>query len=183
MLKRWDDHLAALLDERYPALVSYARMLTQGDLAAAEDLVHDALIKVFVRNSRFASAGHAEGYVRRAIVSIFIDGTRSSTRRRRAYARSVNPESAPGPEASVDLATDVENALAKLSPRERACIVLRYFDDLTVPQVARQLGIADGTAKRYLSDASAHLAATLGTELPTVDTPPAVRVEAPRRSM
>ena len=48
-MTHWDDHLAALLDERYPALVSYARMLTQGDLAAAEDLVHDALIKVFVR--------------------------------------------------------------------------------------------------------------------------------------
>src|ERR1035437_3092601 len=141
---RWADPPAALLDERYPALVSYARMLTQGDLAAAEDLVHDALIKVFVRRSRFASPGHAEGYVRRAIVSVFIDETRSSTRRRRAYARSVTPESAPGPEASVGLATDVENALAELSPRERACIVLRYFDDLTVTQVARQLGIADG---------------------------------------
>jgi len=181
-MTRWDDHLAALLDERYPALVSYARMLTQGDLAAAEDLVHDALIKVFVRTSRFASPGHAEGYVRRAIVSVFIDGTRSTTRRRRAYARSVTPLSTPGPEASVGLATDVEKALAELPPRERACIVLRYFDDLTVPQVARHLGIADGTAKRYLADASARLAVALGTDTPDIDAPPAVRVEAPRRS-
>ncbi len=181
-MTRWDDHLAALLDDRYPALVSYARMLTQGDLAAAEDLVHDALIKVFVRNSRFASPGHAEGYVRRAIVNLFIDGTRSSTRRRRAYVRSVAPESAPGPEASIGLVTDVEKALAELSPRERACIVLRYFDDLTVTQVARQLGIADGTAKRYLSDASARLAATLGAEMPDIDASPAVRVESIRRN-
>ena len=181
-MTRWDDHLAALLEERYPALVSYARMLTQGDLAAAEDLVHDALIKVFVRTSRFASPGHAEGYVRRAIVSVFIDGTRSSTRRRRAYARSVTPLSTPGPETSVGLATDVEKALAELPPRERACVVLRYFDDLTVPQVARHLGIADGTAKRYLSDASARLAVMLGTDMPDIDAPPAVRVEAPRRS-
>jgi len=82
----------------------------------------------------------------------------------------------------VGLATDVEKALAELPPRERACIVLRYFDDLTVPQVARHLGIADGTAKRYLADASARLAVALGTDTPDIDAPPAVRVEAPRRS-
>jgi len=181
-MTRWDDHLAALLDQRYPALVSYARMLTQGDLAAAEDLVHDALIKVFVRRSRFASPGHAEGYVRRAIVSVFIDGTRSSTRRRRAYARTGPPAAVSGPETIVGLATDVEKALADLPPRERACIVLRYFDDLTVPQVAAQLGIADGTAKRYLSDASARLAVRLGADIPDIYAPPAVRVEAPRRT-
>lgn len=178
----WDDHLEGLLASRYPALVSYARMLTQGDLAAAEDLVHDALIKVFVGASRFASTGHAEGYVRRAMVSVFIDGTRTATRRRRAYSRARMDDATPGPEADVGLATDVEKALAELPPRARACIVLRYFDDLTVPQVARQLGIAEGTAKRYLSEATARLAATLGTQVPSVEDPPSVRVDVLRRT-
>jgi DNA-directed RNA polymerase specialized sigma24 family protein len=40
--------------------------------------------------------------------------------------------------------------------------VLRFYDDLTVPQIAAQLGLADGTVKRYLADASARLAEVLG---------------------
>lgn len=53
-------------------------------------------------------------------------------------------------------------ALADLPPRERACTVLRFYDDLTVSQIAAQLGLADGTVKRYLADASARLAEVLG---------------------
>ena len=59
-------------------------------------------------------------------------------------------------------ATDVHVALRSLSPRQRACVVLRYFDDLTVPAISRELGIAEGTVKRYLSDALDSLAAVLG---------------------
>ncbi|WP_448062166.1 RNA polymerase sigma factor [Cellulomonas hominis] len=67
----------------------------------------------------------------------------------------------------------VQAALATLRPRLRACVVLRYYDDLTVPEIARQLGLSDGTVKRYLSDAINALEAVLGpvpapTELHTV---------------
>ena len=66
-------------------------------------------------------------------------------------------------------ALDVRRALQELAPRERACIVLRYFDDLTVPQIAASLGIAEGTVKRYLADASGKLARPLTVE--TIDEP------------
>jgi RNA polymerase sigma-70 factor (ECF subfamily) len=61
-----------------------------------------------------------------------------------------------------DAVLDVRAALADLPPRERACTVLRFYDDLTVAQIAAQLGLAEGTVKRYLADASARLAGVLG---------------------
>ena len=60
-------------------------------------------------------------------------------------------------------------ALALLSPRERTCVVLRHFDDLTVPQIAAATGLAEGTVKRYLSDAIVKLGAELTPDLETTD--------------
>ena len=62
----------------------------------------------------------------------------------------------------MDSQLDVRRALAGLLPRVRTCMVLRFYDDLTVPQIAATLGLAEGTVKRYLSDGSAALAAVLG---------------------
>jgi RNA polymerase sigma factor (sigma-70 family) len=67
--------------------------------------------------------------------------------------------------ADADAVMDVRSALRELTPRERACIVLRFYDDLTVRQIADHLGLADGTVKRYLSDASARLATLLGADV------------------
>jgi len=168
-MSRWDAHLSTLVERRYPALVAYARMLTGGDLPAAEDIVQDAIVKSFARTRGFADQHHAENYVRRAIMSAFIDTHRSRSRLMRAYSRSVERDAVQGPETAVGAATDVERALATLAPRERACAVLRFYDDLTVAQIATHLGIADGTVKRYLSDASAKLAAILGADASSPD--------------
>ncbi|WP_284329353.1 RNA polymerase sigma factor [Demequina litorisediminis] len=75
---------------------------------------------------------------------------------------------------------DVRAALARLSPRERACIVLRFYDDLTVPAIAERLGLAEGTVKRYLSDASARLATELHTVADWRAEPTTVPVVAPQ---
>ena len=163
-MNRWDAHLSTLVERRYPALVAYARMLTGGDLAAAEDIVQDAIVKSFARTRGFADQHHAENYVRRAIMTVFIDTHRSRTRLLRAYSRSAERDAVQGHETAVGAATDVERALSTLAPRERACAVLKFYDDLTVAQIATRLGIADGTVKRYLSDASAHLALILGAD-------------------
>ena len=47
----------------------------------------------------------------------------------------------------------VVHALTRLTPRQRACVVLRYFEDMTIDQVAHTLGNAPGTVKRHLHDA------------------------------
>jgi RNA polymerase sigma factor (sigma-70 family) len=53
-------------------------------------------------------------------------------------------------------------ALAGLAPRVRACIVLRYFEDLTVAEIADRLQLSEGTVKRYLSDGVHGLERVLG---------------------
>lgn len=72
------------------------------------------------------------------------------------------PDDTEGLEAAATSRIDVQSALLTLRPRLRACVVLRFYDDLTVPEIARQLGLSDGTVKRYLSDAIDALEGVLG---------------------
>ena len=60
------------------------------------------------------------------------------------------------------MADEVRRALPTLSPKQRACVVLRYYEDLPVSEIADELGCAEGTVKRHLADARAKLATELG---------------------
>jgi RNA polymerase sigma factor (sigma-70 family) len=167
----WQALVERLIEERGSRLVAYGGMLvSRGD--DAEDLVHDAIVKTFSRNRGINDLDHAEAYVRRVMPTIAIDRARSRATRRRAADRAFEREDHG---ADLDASLDVRRALQDLAPRERACIVLRYFDDLTVPRIAAQLGIADGTVKRYLADASGRLAGLLAVDIDSRET---VRVEA-----
>lgn len=178
---RWSEHLDGLMETRYPALLAYANALTAGDRAAAEDIVHDAIIRSFSRSRGFDTVAHAEAYTRKAILSVFLDRTRSRTRLQHAFSRVAEPDARASHDDAVEATEVVRGLLAQLSPRERACVVLRYYDDMTIGQVADALGLATGTVKRYLSNATERLGAILG--LP--DDPDAhgrVAVVAPRTS-
>ena len=150
---QWQLLVERLLDERGPRLVAYAALLVGRD-GDAEDLVHDAIVKVFSRPRPLRTVDEAEAYVRSAMPSIVIDKGRSTTSKRRALVRAFER---PAHISDIDAGLDVRAALRELSPREQLCIVLRFFDDLTVPQVAARLGLAEGTVKRYLADARAKL--------------------------
>lgn len=158
-MAHWEPILIEVMEQRAPRLLAYAAMVT-GDDAEAHDVLQDALVRTFSKRRQFTHVNAAEAYVRRAIPSVYLDGLRKRKSRERSHGRSFEREPAA---EDIDAQVDVQRALAILSPRERACVVLRYYDDCTVQQVALQLGIADGTVKRYLSDASAKLAAELGT--------------------
>jgi RNA polymerase sigma-70 factor (ECF subfamily) len=149
-----------MVQERRSALVAYARLFT-ADRGEAEDLVHEAVVKVFSRPRRISDVHAAEGYVRQAIRTIFLDQTR--TRRAwRTKEHLLRPAATvPSAEHAATAAVDVGQALAALPPRERACAVLRYIDDLPVAEIAASLGISDGSVKRYLSDATRTLRSTL----------------------
>ena len=69
----WRSLLEQLVTERRPALIGYATLMT-GNRAAAEDLVHDAIVHTFGRPRAFPSLNAADAYVRRAIANDFIDG-------------------------------------------------------------------------------------------------------------
>ena len=152
-MAQWQLLVERLLAERGPRLVAYAAMLVGRD-GDAEDLVHDAIVKVFSRPRPLRTVDEAEAYLRSAMPSIVIDKGRSTTSKRRALTRAFER---PAHTSDTDAGLDVRSALRELTPREQVCIVLRYFDDMTVPQVAVRLGLADGTVKRYLADARAKL--------------------------
>ncbi|AEE44990.1 RNA polymerase sigma factor [Cellulomonas fimi] len=157
----WEQVLDDLVQVRGHALVRYATLLT-GDRREAEDLVQEALVRCFGQTRPLRDAVAAEAYVRRAVLSVFLDGHRQRSRWsavRHLVARHDVEES---PEQAAVERASVEAALATLAPRLRATVVLRFYDDLTVPEIARRLGLADGTVKRYLSDAIDALEPLLG---------------------
>ena len=167
------EDLTALVRDRGSALVGYACLLT-GDLHRAEDLVQEALVRTYARPVT-AEVAWTEAYVRRVVLNTFLDGYR----RERAWGRIRHLFASAGEEprgwGQADVAdgtvdrVDVQAALQSLPPRERACVVLRFYDDLTVPALAARLGITDGTAKRYLSDGTRRLVALLGPLSDTLD--------------
>jgi len=165
-MSRWEDELAELARARGRALVGYAYVLC-GDQRLAEDLVQDALVKVFARLRRggadrpgvhpLGGGGTSEAYVRRAILTLFLDEHRRRKRWAAARPLVATADRVRGAASGATARADVAAALGRLAPRERACVVLRYLEDLTVPQVAESLGLAQGTVKRYLADATATL--------------------------
>lgn len=160
--------LTDLVRDRGEALTRYAYLLT-GDVAAAQDLVQDALVKVFVRTRTGFAPDVMEAYVRRAIVNVFLDTHRRTKQWTGVQHLLVQTAPDPGPEAGTPDRVDLHAALATLAPQERTAVVLRYFADLTVPEIADQMGIGQGSIKRYLSNAIGKLEQRLGP-LPTLRT-------------
>jgi RNA polymerase sigma factor (sigma-70 family) len=139
-------------------------MLLCGSREQAADLVQDALVKTFGRLRNGFSVESAEAYVRRAILNGHLDGGRRLSRWRRLAPLEYVPDERPSSDADTDLRQDLHRELRKLSPRERACLVLRYYDDLKVDDIADTLGISSGTVKRYLSDGLAKMALSLADD-------------------
>ena len=160
----WRQVLEEVIRERRGNLVAYAGLYAR-DRAAAEDLVQEAATRVFSRRRDFRSVPAAEQYVRMAIRTSFLDEARKVRTWRGRQHLFVQDGHARGPEAAVQTGVDVRAALALLSPRERACVVLRFFDDLPVREIAADLGVSEGSVKRYLSDATTKLRGVLDVDV------------------
>ncbi|KRB80263.1 hypothetical protein ASE01_01870 [Nocardioides sp. Root190] len=118
-----------------------------GDWERASDHVQEALIRVYVAWPRLERAGREHAYARRAVVSVVLDHAR-----RRSSSEVVREADAerPAPGDFAELVTAraaLMEALADLPPRQRACVVLRYFEDLSVADTAAALGCSQGTVK------------------------------------
>jgi len=159
-MESWKQTLAELAGDRLMSLKRQAFLLC-GDESQAEDLVQEALVRAFARPMRAPRPGAAEAYVRVIMVNLFIDGARRRSRWNRTAPLLTGTEMTGDPADQV-LDRDVMlTALSDLSPQQRACVVLRYYRDLPVAQIASALGVAEGTVKRYLSEAMTRLAARL----------------------
>ena len=159
-VESWEQTLASLVVAGGAALKRHAFLLC-GDEAQADDLVQEALVRAFTRPLRVPRPGGAEAYVRVIMVNLFIDGSRRQSRWRRIAPLLRPVGMTPDPADQVSDRDAILTALRSLSPRQRACVVLRYYEDLPVAKVAAVLGVGEGTVKRHLSDAMSRLAGQL----------------------
>jgi RNA polymerase sigma-70 factor (sigma-E family) len=141
------DDFEAFVAARYAALLRTAYLLT-GDHHDAEDLVQQSLVKAVGAWQRID--GDPEPYVRTILVR------QNVSRWRRRRWRELTTDAPPERQA-VDVGADdrvtLHRALGVLAPRQRAVIVLRYYEDLTEAQTADVLGISVGTVKSQTRDA------------------------------
>lgn len=161
-----DDAVAALARERWRALVGYGYVLS-GSVAEGEDLAQEALVRTVIRTRDGVDLQSAEAYVRRAMATLYLDrGRRTGRWGRVRHLLAVGDEqhATEGRDpADVTAEQDaVRRALDGLAPRERACVVLRHLDDLSVAETADVLGISPGAVKRYTSEGLSRLEARLG---------------------
>ncbi|GAA2429531.1 hypothetical protein GCM10010405_10330 [Streptomyces macrosporus] len=143
---------------RGPVLLRTARSLTANP-CDAEDLLQTALTKTYLAWERIEDQRALDGYVRRALVN-----TRTSQWRKRRvdeYSCEELPEPEPVPVADPAEQQAVRDAVWRavlgLPPRQRAMVVLRYYEDLSEAQTAEVLGVSVGTVKSAVSRALAKL--------------------------
>jgi RNA polymerase sigma-70 factor (sigma-E family) len=156
MTRRNDDDFVEFAAASRERLRRTAYLLC-GDWHRASDITQEALIRVYVAWPRLERKGGLAAYARRAVVSVVIDQSR---KRSSTEVPAIAVEAAP---SGRDLAGDVADrqavmhALARLPQRQRACVVLRYFEDLSVTEVAALLGVSEGTVKSQTSRGLASL--------------------------
>jgi RNA polymerase sigma-70 factor (sigma-E family) len=143
------DSFTEYVTARRPALVRMAYLLC-GDNHLAEDLVQSALIKAVGRWKRIGD--NPEPWLRKVMVHEHISRWRKHRGRERLT--DTIPDSAV---ATTERDEQFAGALRLLAPRQRAVIVLRYYEDLTESETARVMGIALGTVKSQHRDAIARL--------------------------
>ncbi len=126
----------------------------------AADVVADAMLRVW-RSGRLAQVDEPRRYLFRAVVNEARMHHRGTLRRRAREARaSVRDDAAPAPE----LRPDVLEAVARLSVRQRAVVVLVYWDDLDERAVAERLGVSAGSVRRHLARARTRLRGLIDDE-------------------
>jgi RNA polymerase sigma-70 factor (sigma-E family) len=141
---------ARLFRARYSELVGLAGLLT-GDRGAAEEVVQDAFAKFQLSRHRVMDPQREVAYLRSIVCNLARGRLRrwSLERRRRAAPM---PEAVEWPDAAVaqHRREVVAAALARLPRRQRECVVLRYWLDLSEPDIASSLGLAVGSVKSHL---------------------------------
>ena len=132
-----------------------------GDWDRAEDIVQDALTRLYVHWRRASRADSVDAYVRRSLINAYLSEGRRPWRRERPTELLPEPSYADPSGASGDR-DDLRRALASLGASQRAVVVLRYWDDLSIEQTADALGCSTGNIKSQAARGLAHLREVLG---------------------
>ena len=155
---RRDEHVAALYYRHRPELVRLAIGLV-GDVDEAEEVVQDAFAGLLRRWSALRELEAAPAYLRAAVVN----GARARWRRRALRERMIGFFRGPSETSEPDIAerSTVLTAIGRLPLRKRACVLLRYYADLSEAETAAVLGVSVGTVKSQTAKALAQLAGLL----------------------
>ncbi len=144
------DDLAILFEELLPGLVRLAHLLT-GSMPLAEEAVQDAFVTVYQRR---AGIDKPEQYLRRVVVN----NCHSRTRRRGVEKRKLQIVASQSSHADWPPEVDeVWDLLADLTPRQRTALVLRFYEDLTIPAIAEAMRVRPGTIKSLIHRGLAQL--------------------------
>ena len=142
----YEEYVAA----RWTALYRTAYLLS-GNHADAEDLAQTTLVKAYLSWSKVAAAASPDAYVRRILTNAFV-----SSRRPLRVTRERLVDTTPDTVLPASIPDDrlvLWPHVVDLPPRQRAVIVLRYYEDLSEQQIADALGCSTGTVKSTASDA------------------------------
>lgn len=139
-----------------------------GERHGADDLVSIAIGKLFRNWRKISRVDQPDAYLRRILVNAWLDERRRPWWRERSTDDPPEPPPRPGQDTDVDTRLTLLGVLDRLSPRRRAVLVLRFFDDLSVEQTADILGLSTGTVKTHTARGLADLRVLLGATEPGV---------------
>ncbi|MEV7733819.1 SigE family RNA polymerase sigma factor [Streptomyces sp. NPDC088921] len=156
------DEYAEFAAARAGHLYRSACLLTAGDTHLAEDLVQEALGRIYVRWSRISVVGNPAAYAQTVLVRVFLTHQRRRSSRERAT--DVLPETAA---AGVDtpLRLTLLDALARLPAKDRAVVVLRYWEDRSIEETAGVLNASAAAVRTRCTRALKQLRGLLGEDI------------------
>jgi RNA polymerase sigma-70 factor (sigma-E family) len=149
------------------------------DLDRADDLVQTSITKLYVHWPRVEGLANPDGYARTILVNTYLAEQRSPWWKRVALGHEPAPEMAAVADPDRDLALDLGAALASITARQRAVLVLRFYCDQSVEETAALLGCSPGNVKSQTSRGLAAMRRILRTPWPD-GTPPGVPRDAAR---
>jgi RNA polymerase sigma-70 factor (sigma-E family) len=133
-----------------------------GDWHLAEDLTQNALAKVYVAWARIQRVGSVDAYVHRILFRTYIDTYR---RRRKQEILSAAVPDVAGVEPESEVRMALLTALGRITPRYRAVLILRFWEDWSVGDTADALGISTGTVKSHTHRGLEQLRSVLGEQV------------------
>lgn len=143
------DRLERLYSENMAAAVRLAYLMT-GDQQQARDIAQDAFVKVAGRFHGLRNPDAFPAYLRTTVVNLS-RGHLRRLRTQRAYLARQPARETPAPTPDVETRDEMWSALQRLPVRQRAALVLRYYDDLSERQIADALGSSESAVKSLLS--------------------------------
>ena len=150
------DQLGAWFHAEYPSLLRFAYFVT-GDAGAAEDLVQDAFVRLYRSSGRVGELGF-KAYARKTILNLH----RSRFRKAVHEAELTDDQQVSSDTAGFMLRDEVWTALLTLSPKQRAVVALRYYEDMKESEIAATLEMSVGAVKTHTDRAMAKLREQLG---------------------